>query len=113
MMYFNYGLTSSSSPSHGSNHVTLIDSFLWTVILAPGKIGLRRGDGVLIYIKSNITADVFEPVNKDNINALETLIVKCTFNNVAHFICGLYHPPKASYSDARLISHIDNISNLC
>ena len=71
----------------------------------------KRGGGVLIYIKSNITADVFEPVNKDNIDALETLIVKYTFNNIDHFICGLYHPPKPSYSDACLISHIDNISN--
>ena len=59
----------------------------------------------------NITADVFKPVIKDNIDALESLIVKCTFNNIEHFICGLYHPPKASYSDARLISHTDNISN--
>ena len=104
VMFFNYGLTSSSSPSHGSNHITRIDSFLLTVILASGKIGLRRGDGVLIYIKSNITAYVFEAVNKDNIDALETLIVKCTFNNIEHFICGLYHPPKPSYSEARLIS---------
>ena len=62
-------------------------------------------------MKSNITAYVFEHVNKDNIDSLETFIVKCTFNNIEHFICVLYHPPKASYSDARLISHIDNISN--
>ena len=71
----------------------------------------KRGGGVIIYIKSNIKANGFEHVNKDNIDALETLIVKCTFNNIDHFICGLYHPPKPSYSDARLISHIDNISN--
>ena len=71
----------------------------------------KRGGGVLIYIKSNITADVFEAVNKDNIDALESLIVKCTFNNIDHFICGLYHTPKPLYSEARLISHIDNISN--
>ena len=62
-------------------------------------------------MKSEITANVFEAINKDNIDALETLIVKCIFNNIDHFICGLYHPPKASYSEARLISHIDNISN--
>ena len=111
MMYFKYGLTSSSSPSHGSNHITLTDSLLLKVILALGKKGLRRGGGVLIYIKPNITANVFEPVNKDNIDALETLIVKCTFNNVDHFICGLYHPLKSSYSEARLISHINKISN--
>ena len=42
VMFFNYGLTSSSSPSHGSNHITLMDSFLLTVILASGKIGLRK-----------------------------------------------------------------------
>ena len=62
-------------------------------------------------MKSHIKANVFEPVNKDNIDALETLIVICTFTNVDHFICGLYHPPKPSYSEARPISHIDNISN--
>ena len=33
-----------------------------------------------------------------------------TFNNIDHFICGLYHPPKASYSDARLISQAEKIS---
>ena len=49
-------------------------------------------------------------MNKDNIDALETLIVKCPFNNIDHFICGLYRPSKASYSDACLISHINNIS---
>ena len=42
VMFFNYGLTSSSSPSHGSNHITLMDSFLLTVTLASGKIGLRK-----------------------------------------------------------------------
>ena len=61
-------------------------------------------------MKSNITADVFEPVNKKNIKALETIIVKCIFNNINHFICVLYHPPKPSYSEARFISHED-ISN--
>ena len=49
--------------------------------------------------------------NPDHPDHLETFIVKCTFNNIDHFICGLYHPSKESYSDARLISHIDNISN--
>ena len=39
---FNYGLTSSSSPSHGLNHISLTDLFLLTVILALGKIGLRK-----------------------------------------------------------------------
>ena len=59
----------------------------------------------------NIRADVFEPVTKDNIDALETLIVKCTFNKIDHFIGGSYHPPKPSHSEACLISYIDDISN--
>ena len=42
VMFFNYGLTSSSSPSHGSNHITRMASFLLTVILASRKIGLRK-----------------------------------------------------------------------
>ena len=71
----------------------------------------KRVGGVLIYIKSNITAYVFKAITKDNIDAVENLIVKCTFNNIEHFICGLYHPPKASYSESRLISQRDNISN--
>ena len=71
----------------------------------------KRGGGVLIYKKSNITANVFESITKDNIDALETLIVKCTFINIDYFICGLYHLPKPSYSEARLISYIDNVSN--
>ena len=62
----------------------------------------KRMGGVLIYIKSNITADVVEPLNKENMDALETLIVKCTFNNIDHFIFWLYHPPKPSYSESRL-----------
>ena len=110
MMFFNYGLTSSSSASHGSNHsdrlITMDDYSSYRKERVK-----KRGGGVLIYIKSNITANVFEHVNEDNIDALETLIVKCPFNNIEHFICGLYHPPKPSHSEARLISHIDIISN--
>ena len=99
-------ITESWLKSHHSDGLITIDGYS-----SFGKERVKkRGGGVLIYIKSNITADVFEPVNKDNIDALETLIVKCTFNNIDHFICGLYHPPKASYSEARLISHRDNIS---
>ena len=63
MMFFNYGLTSSSSSSHGLNRITLMDSLLVKIILALGKIRLRRGGGVLIYIKSNITADVLDTVD--------------------------------------------------
>ena len=100
-------ITESWLKSHHSDGLITIDGYS-----SFGKERVKkRGGGILIYIKSNITADVFEPVNKDNIDALETLIVKCTFNNIDHFFCGLYHPPKPSYSEARLISHIDNISN--
>ena len=42
----------------------------------------KKGGGVLIYMKSHITANVFEPVNKKNIAALETLIFKRIFNNI-------------------------------
>ena len=66
----------------------------------------KRVGGVLIYIKSNITAYVFEAITKDNIDAVENLIVKCTFNNINNFICGLYHPLESLYLESRLISHI-------
>ena len=65
----------------------------------------------MIHIKSNIKAYVFEPANKDNIDELETLIVKCTFNNIDHFICGLYHTPKPLCSESYLLSRIDYSSN--
>ena len=42
VMFFNYGLTSSSSPNHGLNHIARMDSFLLMAILALGKIGLRK-----------------------------------------------------------------------
>ena len=65
----------------------------------------------MIYIKSNITANVFGAVKKDNIDALETPFLKCTFNNIHHIICGFSHPPKPLYSESCPISHIDNIFN--
>ena len=42
VMIINYGLPSSSSPSHGSNHIYLMDSLLLMDILALGKIRLRK-----------------------------------------------------------------------
>ena len=70
--------------SHHSDGLISIDGYS-----SFGKNRVRkRGGGVLINIKSNKTAYVFEAVNKDNIDALENLIVKSTFNNVDHFILG-------------------------
>ena len=37
-----------------------------------------------------------------SIGSLETFIVKCTFNNIDYFICGLYHPSKPLNSESRL-----------
>ena len=37
VVFFNYGLTSSSLPSHGLNHITLKDSLILMVTLALEK----------------------------------------------------------------------------
>ena len=86
-------ITESWLKSHHSDRLISIDGYSNF-----RKDRVKKGDGgVLIYTKSKITAYVFEHLTKNNINALETLIVKCPFDNIDHFICVFYHPPKASY----------------
>ena len=42
VVFFNYGLTSSSLPSHGLNHITLKDSLILMVTLALEKKWLKK-----------------------------------------------------------------------
>ena len=64
MMFFNYGRTSSSwLKSHPSDGLISIDGYS---SFRKDRVK-KRGGGVLIYIKFNITANVFEPITQTSI----------------------------------------------
>ena len=59
-------ITESWLKSHHSDGLIAFDGYF---SLRKYRVKKRGGD-VLIYMKSNITANIFEPVNKDNIDCI-------------------------------------------
>ena len=67
----------------------------------------RHGGGVTIYVKEHITSQIIPTTTSNTNDALEALCIKCTLHDTTYHICGIYHPPKATYEEASMISLID------
>ena len=66
----------------------------------------RRGGGVAIYIKDHIQSSVMEIEQLNCPDIFELLLVKTFIHTDSHFICAIYHPPKALYNTADLLKYI-------
>jgi len=66
----------------------------------------RRGGGVGIYVRSDLKSKLCEHQVADI--RIELLWIEIIFNNHMYIVGALYHPPKALYKQAELLSEIES-----
>jgi hypothetical protein len=57
----------------------------------------RKGGGVCIYVKNDITSEIIWPTVDSN-PLIEAVVLKCKFNQRTYYLACCYYPPKPVYS---------------